>query len=87
MGGNQVPNKLLAIKEGINQGWPIKDYVDHKKSLRTIKRVCGPEESQKRPTCGLPSKGVLRETVQQSRPYQQVQLTLAVDDKVAVAGR
>ena len=37
MGGIQsMPSK----KEGINQGWPIKESADHKKSLRTIKRVC-----------------------------------------------
>ncbi len=50
-GGDQVPDALLAIKEGINQGWPnkgvqtIKEYADHEsvdqKSLwaRTNKRV------------------------------------------------
>jgi hypothetical protein len=44
MGGIQsMPSK----KEGINQGWPIKEFAEHKKSLWTIKRVRGPEEIER----------------------------------------
>ena len=62
--------------------------MDHKKSLLTIKESVDQKrvERETETNVWLAIKRRVRETGQQSRPYQQVQLTLAVDDEFVGAG-